>query len=218
MHTILSIDPAGTGEAFVLVEAIERSTKKRWILNAWMGTNTTPAWYRALIEEVVPQYGVNAVVIESNAYSSWLIHDEILMDYCRNRGIPISGHYTSRNKADPDFGVASMAGLFGSLRRHTDGGREVHNDDNLIMLPDPDYSAGIKALIDQLIAWQPGKQGRQLRQDGPMALWFAELKARPLVTTTDRRPDFLPNTYLSRGDREARRVVPMNLYRSAAYA
>lgn len=218
MHTILSIDPAGTGEACLMVLAVERSTKKRWVLNVWLGNHTTPSWYRARIEEIVPEYNVNQVVIEQNAYASWLIHDEQIVDYLKNRGIPLGGHYTSKNKADPDFGVASMSSLFGSLRRHTDGGREVHNDDNLIQLPDPDYSAGVKALIDQLIAWQPGKQGRQLRQDGPMALWFAELKARPLVTAKDRRSDFLPNSYLSRGDRESRRVVPMDLYRGSMSA
>jgi hypothetical protein len=140
-----------------------------------MGTNTNPRWYGDMVQTLTPEYEINEWVIESNGYASWLIHDERIVDFCRNRGVPIMPHYTSRNKIDPDFGVASMSALFGSLRNVTnEGGRLVHNDDNVIHLPNPDKSEGVKALVDQLITWQPGRQGKQLRQDGPMALWFAE--------------------------------------------
>ena len=121
------------------------------------------------------------------------------MDYCRQRGIKISPHYTGRNKVDPDFGVASMESLFGSLSPETAGGKLKHNKDNIIHLPDPDSSQGVKALIDQLIIWVPGKSGSKLRQDGPMALWFAETRARLYVSGGDHPlPAFVSNKYLSR--------------------
>lgn len=178
MQVIGSIDPAGTGEAFVMVMAYDRVTKHRWVLNAWMGTNTKPSWYRERMESITPEYGVSEWVIESNAYSSWLIHDEGVTSWAQQHGIRVTPHFTAKNKQDPDFGVATMAGLFGTMQEKHAGGERVHQRDGIIHLPDPDYSPGIKALVDQLLIWVPGKRSSRLRQDGPMALWFAELRCR----------------------------------------
>lgn len=214
LHVIGSIDPAGTGEAFAMVYAIDRRTKERWVLQAWMRSGASNmSWYADLVEQATPEFSVNEWVIESNGYSSWLIHDERITKYLQARGIPVREHYTSRNKIDPDFGVATMASLFGTMRRHVEGGRLVHNDDNLIRIPDPDKSPAIKALVEQLMTWQPGKLGRQLRQDGPMALWFAELRAREVVMSAGGQASmFMQNKYLSRGQRARQMVVPQDAY------
>lgn len=198
MQIIGSIDPAGTGEAFILVYALDRRTKDRWVLNCWMGSDTIPSWYQDRIQQITPEYGVQEWVIEAQGYSNWLYHDETIMRYCRERGIKISPHYTGRNKMDPDFGVASMAPLFGTLKK-TEDGRSFHNNDGIIHLPNPDKHPGVKALIDQLITWIPGKSGAKLRQDGPMALWFAEIRARLYVYGADKPPTtHVKNKYLSR--------------------
>ncbi|MGL4175371.1 MAG: hypothetical protein ACRCSN_04765 [Dermatophilaceae bacterium] len=181
LQVVGSIDPAGTGEAFMLVYALDRSTKERWLLNCWTGSNTKPSWYRERIEAITPEYGVQEWIIESNAYASWLIHDEQLNEYAQQNGVRILPHYTGRNKIDPDFGVASMTTLFGSVREKTEGGEKVFAHDSIIHLPDPDHSAGVKALVDQLLTWVPGKSGGKLRQDGPMALWIAETRVRTHV-------------------------------------
>lgn len=79
----------------------------------------------------------------------------------------------------------------------------------------------MKTLIEELIAWQPGKLGKQLRQDGPMTLWFFELRARAIMLGTDgsqKRQAFLDNPYLSRGDRRQQVVVPIDIFRQKAYA
>lgn len=214
MHGVLSVDPAGTGEAFLLAMAVDRIKRDRWVMNAWMGNHTTPSWYADLIEQIVPEYGIQEVVIESNAYASWLIHDERITRFCRDRGVRIVPHATYGNKNDPDFGVASMSSLFGSLRRDNDGrgnetGQFRHAGDNVVHLPDPDMSAGIKALIDQLITWVPGVRGGKLRQDGPMALWFSELRARALILGGGgKQQHHVANKYLSRRDRARRMVIP----------
>lgn len=216
VHTVLSIDPAGTGEAFMLAYAVDRTPNPatgdmdRWVLNAWMGNHTTPDWYADQIEAIVPEYGVNEIVVESNGYANWIIHYKRIVNYCRNRGIPIMPHYTSHNKQDPDFGVASMAPLFGTVRRHVEGGREVFNRDNAIHLPDPDKSAGVKALIEQLVSWQPGKLGKNLRMDGPMALWFAELRARAMVTNASGQQHYLPSRFMARGRSRSRWIEPLH--------
>jgi hypothetical protein len=110
-----------------------------------------------------------------------------------------------------------MSALFGTTERiHEGAGRLVHKGDNIIHLPDPTKSEGIKALVEQLIAWQPGKQGRQLRQDGPMALWFAELVARPYVgyaSADTPRQYHMKNSYAARRDLRASAVIPSDTYR-----
>ena len=217
MRNILSIDPAGTGEAFMLAYSVDRVKGQRWVQNAWTSNHTKPSWYADMIEKICPEYEIHDVVIESNAYASWLIHDERIVNYCRQRGIRISGHYTSKNKTDPDFGVASMSSLFGSVARRDDGrgnetGAEHHKGDNIIFLPDPDKSAGVKALIDQLITWVPGRRGGHLRQDGPMALWFAELRARTYLQGGDKPPQtHVKNRFLSPRAARQRIVVPMHM-------
>jgi hypothetical protein len=214
MQIIGSIDPAGTGEAFILVEAVDRVTHERWVMNAWMGNNTKPSWYADRIETITEEYGVREWVIESNAYASWLIHDERIVRYCTTNGLKLSSHFTQFNKQDPDFGVAAMSTLFGQTKRRSDGRGdngplEFVKDSNLIQLPDPDWSPGIKALIDQLLIWVPGKRGGKLRQDGPMCLWFAELRARSYLVGGDRPPQHhVENRHLSARARRRQVVVP----------
>ena len=182
MQTILSIDPAGTGEAFMMVYAIDRQTRERWVLQAWMGSNTKLSWYADMIEQIIPEYSVTDLVIERQGYSNWLYQDERIVNFCRQRGVKISPHYTGvGNKIDPDFGVASLASLFGGLTKRENAGNSDHDGQNIIHLPNPDKSPGVKALIDQLLTWVPGKSGSKLRQDGPMTLWFAEMRARTIL-------------------------------------
>ena len=216
IYTVLSIDPAGTGEAFMLMYGIDRSERQRWVLDAWMGNNTKVSWYRQQIELLWEQYHFQDLVIERQGYSSWLYQDEQIVEFCRQRGIRIMPHYTGvGNKIDPDFGVAAMAGLFGTLKRResgggNDAGPEDHFGDNVIHLPDPARSPGVKALIDQLLIWVPGKSGAKLRQDGPMALWFAEMRAKAILFGADKpAQNFVrANRFLSDRARRRQVVIP----------
>lgn len=213
-YVIASMDPAMTGDTFTLVAAIDRPTQMRRVMNAWVQASPSPAYIRDLIKNVTDEYGVHEWVIEQNAFQLFLVYDEEIQRFCQQRGVKITPHYTSRNKQDPDFGVASMAPLFGNLRRVTEGGRQDHDGNNLIELPDTDQCEGVRALIEQLATWQPGKLGKQLKQDGPMALWFMELRARNMlgIGRTQRR-HHMANPYLSRGDRRRQMVVPREAYR-----
>jgi hypothetical protein len=173
------------------------------------------SWYIEQMESLTPEYGVHEWIIENQAYSSWLIEDERVKKFSASRGIPVRGHYTSRNKTDPDWGVQSMAPLFGTLRKQNDTGKLHHNDDNLIHLPDSRQSEGVKALMEQLIVWQPGKLGRQLRQDGPMSLWFAETRARDVIHGRSDQNTHFRNKYASRRSQRKQIVVPLDEYRTA---
>lgn len=217
-YIIASMDPAMTGDTFTMVGAIDKSDNMRRIMNCWIKTSPTPKYIREMIKFITDEYGVNEWVIEKNAFQLFLIHDEEINRFCQLRGVRITPHYTSLNKADPDFGVASVAPLFGTVKIHEGNLRKGldHNGDNLIELPD-NNNEGIKALIDQLITWEPGKLGKNLKQDGPMALWFLELRARALLGEgRKKRQHFVENPYLSRGDKKQQHVVPIEAYRYAA--
>jgi hypothetical protein len=214
MVKVVTIDPAGTGEAFMLHGCLDRQTRKRWINNAWMGNQTTIRWYMDRLEEIYVGYGIDEVVIEQNGYANWLIHDDRFTEWCQNRGIRVMPHFTGAQKQDPDLGVASLSTLFGTLKRRGDGeganGQlDFVKDSNLIQLPDPDKSPGIKAMIDQLLTWEPGKSGAKLRMDGPMALWFFELRARVHTLGGDRPPtSHAHSRFLSPRARRRQGVVP----------
>lgn len=183
MFTIAAMDPAMSGETFTLVGSVDKRDNKRWIENAWVQAAPPASYFREHIKQVTQEYKVNEWVIEEQGFQGFLVHDPEITRWLANRGVRIHGHYTGKQKLDPDFGVASMAPLFGTTRRINDGaGREVFDrDSNLIELPDQDYSQGIKTLIEELLTWVPGKQGKRLRQDGPMALWFFESRARQVL-------------------------------------
>lgn len=221
MWTIASMDPAAAGDSFVVVGSVSRVTQERWIENAWVSKGGTQ-WIREIIKQVTDEYGVNEWVIESNAFQLFLVQDPEIRTFLSSRGVKLTPHYSGRNKQDPDFGVMSLSGLFGTVRRINDGaGREVHNGDNLIRLPDQNYSVGVKALIEQLLTWEPGRRGKDLKMDGPMALWFFDLRARNILGF-DRQQEagqvtHVRNKFLSRRRQKKRGVAPAHLMEGGLY-
>lgn len=211
MYTIASMDPAMAGDTFTVVGKVDRNTNKRWIENAWVQGSPSPTYIRELIKSVTEEYGVDEWVIEKNAFQLFLTMDPEINAYLANRGVRLTPHYSGTNKADPDFGVASLSSLFGTLRRINEGaGRKVHNGDNLIELPDQGTSQGVKALIEQLLLWVPGKRGKDLRQDGPMALWFFEIRARLILNhgSDAQASTHMRVPFMSRGRANQRATAP----------
>lgn len=212
MWTIASMDPAMSGDTFTIVGKVDRTDQHRWVENAFVQTSPSTAYFRDLIRRVTEEYGVNEWVIEEQGFQGFLVHDPEINQWLASRGVRMSGHYSGRNKTDPDFGVASLAGLFGSTRRINDGaGRVVHNGDHLIHLPDPDSSQGVKTLIEELLTWVPGVRGSKLRQDGPMALWFFDLRARVVLghgSSSAAPATHMRLPFLSRGAQKKRATSP----------
>ena len=100
------------------------------------------------------------------------MQDEGIRQFLASKGTILREHHTGNNKWDAGFGVASMSTLFGT--KQPDG---KHHRDNLIHLPS-DQTENIKSLIEQLITWSAGTKNKQ---DGPMALWFAETQMRDYI-------------------------------------
>jgi hypothetical protein len=85
-----------------------------------------------------------------------------------------------------------------------------HADDNLIELPDSSKNEHVKKLIEQLVTWQPGVQGKKLKMDAVMALWFCEIVARETLLTSTNVPNFINNQFTPRGEIEARYIINLD--------
>jgi hypothetical protein len=161
----------------------------------------TPGKIRNLIEEWVTMYRPVELRIEINAFQKAFALDEELRQWLANRGVRFSEHFTGKNKWDTNYGVAGMAGLFGTMREGK------HNKDNLIELPDPQYHEGIKALINQLITWKPDTKNPT---DVVMALWFCEIKAKEVIQNNGIKTYHSNNRLLTRRNLAQQSVVNLD--------
>jgi len=203
LHVIGSIDPSGSKQTAFLVYAVDRKTKKRYVLQAKVLFPWTWPEVRATIRDWTETLGIHEWIVEKNMYHASLVHDEQIMDYLRDRGVRVREHYTGSNKHDVDLGVIGMAPLF-------DG----DDDTRLIELPSTAHNHAAQALVEQLITWQSNKPKNQ-KDDLVMALWFAELRARELTSSLANRPSHLTNRYASARQRAGQGVVSIQDYKKA---
>jgi hypothetical protein len=210
-YRIIGIDPAMSGDTAAVAYAVDRRTHKRYVMDVHVMTSPTPAAIRSLIKEWTDAYHPNTVIVESNAFQLFLTQDEEIRNFLATRGISYRPHYTGSNKQDPEFGVASLAPLFGTIvKRDGNNNNLKHAGDNIIELPDSSRSESIKKLIEQLVTWQPGKQGKQLKMDAVMALWFCEIVAREVLLTSANVPNFVQNEFTTAYDTENRYIINLD--------
>lgn len=203
-YTICAMDPAMSGDTFTVAYTGDRSTKKRYLLDASRMAAPTPQRIRQIIMEWTEKYRPAVWAIEKNAFQLFLTQDEEINQYLASKGIRLVSHYTGANKMDAEFGVASMSTLFGS---HGHDGKPLGNA--LIELPRTE-SEGMKALVEQLVTWAPGMRGKQ---DGPMALWFAETQMRKYLDQMGvYQESWIHNPFATRADVARRRVVDLESF------
>jgi hypothetical protein len=213
-YTICSMDPAVAGNTAAIAYAVNRNTGMRYVLDVRVMAGPTPAQIRELIESMTDTYRPHEWIIEANAFQGFLVYDEQINQWLADRGIVVKPHHTNSNKQDPDFGVASMSGLFGTIATGPSNQR-IHQGDNLVEIPSS-HSHGVKMLVEELVAWSPAVKTKNRRQDTVMALWFAELRARE-VTGGSKRPSYFgqQNKFLADRDRERQMVINLDeLYAS----
>jgi hypothetical protein len=80
----------------------------------------------------------------------------------------------------------------------------------MIELPDLSRNEHIKKLVEQLVTWQPGVQGKRLKMDAVMALWFCEIVARDVLLTSANVPNFLKNEFTSQSAVESRYIINLD--------
>ena len=210
-YRVIGIDPAMSGDTAAVAYAIDRRSHKRYVMDVHVMTSPTPAAIRSLIREWTDTYHPHTVIVESNAFQLFLTQDEEIRNFLATRGISYRPHYNGINKQDHEFGVASLAPLFGSIiKRDGLNNNFKHAGDNLIELPDSSKNEHVKKLIEQLVTWQPGKQGKQLKMDAVMALWFCEIVARETLLASTNVPNFLANEFATRSDMEARYIINLD--------
>ena len=203
-YIVCSMDPAMSGDTFSVVMAGDRTSGKRYLLEASRMPAPTPQQIRDLIRNWTEKYRPKVWVIEKNAFQLFLTQDEEINRHLASRGIRLVQHYTGHNKMDAEFGVASMAGLFGSIDNQ---GKFMKN--NLLELPRAD-NEHVKSLIEQLITWSAGTKNKQ---DGPMALWFAETQMRDYLNQTGAYGgSFVKNPFATRNQIASRKVVNLEEY------
>jgi hypothetical protein len=198
---VCGLDPAMVGDTAAICYAIDRATKKRYIVDAIKITRPSPAAIRSLIFDWTELYSPSEWIVEKNAFQSFLTQDEGIRQNLASRGVVLREHHTGANKWDTGFGVASMSTLFGT--KQFDG---RHHRDNLIHLPS-DQTEMIKALIEQLITWSPTTKGKT---DMVMALWFCEIRAREMLNYGQYATHHLKNPFLSRSELGKRTVVNLD--------
>ena len=201
---VMGIDPAMSGATAAVIVAANVETNERYILDAINMTEPTPAKIRELIEEWTLKYQPNVVVAEKNAFQLFLTKDEAIRDFLSSRGIQFREHFTGNNKWDVDFGVASMAPLFGIVREG-----KFEKNSNLIHLPSTERSEGMKALINQLIIWKPDMKKKQA-SDMVMALWFTELVVREWLERKNYTQRYTSSRWHSVKQINTRQVVDLD--------
>jgi hypothetical protein len=189
---VAGLDPATTGFTAATVVALDPTNYRRYVLEVKNRPNLSPDALREMMYDLTERFGICEWVIERNGFQGFLAFDREINDFMRSRGAVIRATYTSgSSKHDPDFGVAAMSGLF----------RGWKEGDNLIELPSPTLSEGIKALVEQLSTWAP-KAPKGLRTDTVMSLWFAELACQQRVEALSAfTRSHARNPFLTRNDR-----------------
>lgn len=210
-YTVCSMDPAMKGNTAAVAYSVDRNTGKRYVLDVRVLPGPTPQQIRDCISDMTEMYKPHDWIIEENAFQGFLSQDEAINQYLANRGIVLKPHQTGSNKKDPDFGVASMSGLFGSVSTGGNNQR-VHNKDGLIELPNV-QNYGTKMLVEELVAWSPEVKTKNRRQDTVMALWFAELRIREVMTGSRKATYFSKkNPFVSDRDKERQMVINLDDY------
>ena len=190
-------DPATSGFTAMTVLGLDPHDYRRYVLDVRNHAGLHPDQLRGLLFELTDRYGVTEWVIERNGFQGFLSSDTEVNQYMAARGCIVRPHFTGYQKHDPDFGVAAMSALFKGWKE----------GNNLIELPSPASSEGVKALIEQLGVWVP-KPPKSQKTDTVMSLWFANLAADARVQAMSSfGRSHVRNPFLTKLDRSRQRVV-----------
>jgi hypothetical protein len=216
LYVIGSMDPAMPGTMGALVYGVDRETRKRYVLTVREEPHPTPAKIRNLIKTWTDEYSLHEWRIEKQGYYGFITQDEELRQWLASRGVRVSEHITSSNKWDPNYGVASMAPLFGVWETgYGEGAANWHPVvEPLIELPARQVSEDARTLVEQLVTWVPDTKHKT---DLIMALWFAEIRAREIVNVRNQftGQKHLKNRYASPYRLNQRAVIDLAEYRQA---
>ena len=208
-YTIVGMDPAIAGKTALVAISYNKADGRIYVLDCLNMAEPSYQKIKAAIELFTEKYHPQEVRVEINAFQKAFELDDELRNWLAGRGVRLTSHFTGKNKWDTSFGVASMSALFGSL----DGsGRHLNN--NLLELPSSEYSEGIKALVQQLITWKPDTKAPT---DCVMALWFAVIRAREMISNGTRITQYTTNRWATRSQMDRRGSINLDEAYAAQY-
>ena len=215
-HVVIGVDPAIAGQAGLVAYAINRVTHQRMVLDVRSLIGPTPARLREEIFDLVEIHRPHEVSVETNAYQRAIVQDERLVQFLATKGVVLRPQQTGKEKLDPDFGVASMSGLFGTRTAGQVGTPSKHNGDALISLPRMEGSHAVRMLVEELTAWNPEIPVKRRKQDLLMAMWFCEIRAREVIIRKGQGANHFVkgNSFTSARDRKRQVVINLNDYAS----
>jgi len=154
---VASLDPSPTRATGLVVGDLLSSRDRFYFVV--METLRDRLDVRGMIRELtrmVIQYGFSYLIVEINAAQRWFLQDPEFRQWQLRYGVRGIPHTTHRNKADPDYGVGSLAGdfEFGRVRFPYGNTDAIERTD---------------LMIDELITHPFGAYDDQF-----MALWFVK--------------------------------------------
>ena len=210
-YWIGSLDPATSGHAAGIVYAVDPRTRRRYVVDAANIKAPTPLRLKQLIKSWSVEYPIREWRVEKTGLLTMFTQDAELRAWLAGHGIVFKPHYTGTNKWDAEFGVASMAPLFGSWDRTEDGEIKCIVEP-IIELPRLDKTA-LRTLVAQLESWSPELDPKRTPCDLVMALWFAEVGAREVLKSGQRgAPHFQRSKWLTPAQRAKQRVINLADY------
>jgi len=162
----IGLDPAiGSTNAFAVAEYTpEKLIVRRVRADVGLSRNEE---IMQILEQLVldarPGF-VRDVVVEAMAFQRGLTRDERLRELAKRHRFTTSEHLTGTNKYDENIGIASMADSF------------AKGQIEFAWAEDHQTRHEMQGLVNELMAWKPGRRGTQLRQDRVMALWFVWIR------------------------------------------
>jgi hypothetical protein len=190
LYIVAGLDPAAVGHTAAVVMGVDQRSAIRYVLDVHNKAAMSPDEMRELIKVWTERYNIKEWRIERNAFQRFLTLDTEINSWLAARGVILTEHLTGSNKNDAEFGVMAMASLFVN---------------RLISLPNS-QSEGVKALIEQLVTWQPDAP-KANKTDTVMALWFAELRAIEIVSKLNVNRTFANSQFVTRAERRGAQTV-----------
>jgi hypothetical protein len=196
LMVVAGMDPAMVGFTGAVCIGLDPQTQKRYVLDVSNEKAMTPDQIRDLIRRWTDKYGISEWRIEKNAFQSMLTQDREVREFLAAKGCVLREHTTGQNKWASDFGVASLSMLWTGW------------EDKAAMIELPSArTEAVKALIEQLIVWQPDL-AKTAKTDVVMALWFTELACRDLLQSMGHgRRTHAKNPFLTGWDIRQQQVI-----------
>jgi hypothetical protein len=214
LYVVGGLDPAVDGCTAMVVSAVDPVTEKRYILDGFNQRNCSPQMMRDRVKYFTELYKINEWVIERNAFQGFLTQDEDLNQFLRSRGCRLRPHYTTENKYDADFGIASIAQLFltcGEPPSGNRGGSWIKTPEKALMeLPNGKQNAWVPELINQLVVWQPKGMKKRQKTDLVMAFWFTEIAIKDVVERGRKQITHFHTAFMSKSARSQQKVISIS--------